>query len=134
MHCIHLTVLFLSLSACHREAPPRRLPGLWVGTLKRGGNLKFIHAEFVRGRSGAGGVLHVAGTGELTLVKAGESDSHVCFVMRRGDDEFVFVGAFGDESIVGRVYHAGQQVPFELYRAWPSPLRGSRASRKGRSG
>jgi len=116
MSCVHLTLVFLSLSACHREATTRRLQGVWVGTLEAGGDLKFIRAEFVRAGSGATGVLHVAGGGDLTLVRAGESDEYVCFEMRRGDDEFVFVGAFREGSIVGRVHHAGEQVPFDLHR------------------
>jgi hypothetical protein len=116
MHCIHFAVVFLSLSFCHQEAPPERLPGVWVGTLDSGEDLQFIRAEFVRARSGATGTLHLAGTGDLTLVKASESDGYVCFVIRRGDDEFVFVGVFLEESIIGRVLHGGEQVPFELHR------------------
>jgi len=92
MHCIHLALAFLSLSFCHQEATPVRLPGVWVGMLEAGGDLQFIRAEFVRGRSRATGTLHLAGTGDLTLVKASESDGYICFVMRRGDDEFVFAG------------------------------------------
>jgi hypothetical protein len=116
MNCIHLVVAFLSLSACHREAPPERLQGPWVGTLEMGGDLEFIRAEFARGRSGMKGALHLAGAGDLILVRASESDSHAYFEMRRGDDEFVFVGAFHEGSIVGRVHHAGEQMPFELHR------------------
>lgn len=116
MNCIHLVVAFLSLSACHREAPPERLQGLWVGTLEVGGDLKFIRAEFARSRSGMKGALHLAGAGDLILVRASESTSHAYFEMRRGDDEFVFVGAFGEGSIAGRVHHAGEQLSFELHR------------------
>jgi len=116
MNCIHLIVAFLSLSACRREAPPGRLQGLWVGTLEVGGDLKLIRAEFARARSGMRGALHLAGAGDLLLVRASESSSHAYFEMRRGDDEFVFVGAFREESIVGRVHHGGEQVTFELHR------------------
>jgi hypothetical protein len=110
MNCIHLTVAFFSLSACHQEAAPPRLQGVWVGTVEVGGDLKFIRADL---RSG---VLHLAGAGDLTLVRASESGSHVYFEARREDDEFVFVGAIREEGIVGRVHHAGEQMPFELYR------------------
>lgn len=113
MNCIHLTVAFLSLSICHPEAPPQRLRGVWVGTLEVGGDLKFIRAEF---HSGVKGTLHLEGAGDLTLVRASESSSHAYFEMRRGNDEFVFVGAFREGSITGSVHHAGQQLPFALYR------------------
>jgi hypothetical protein len=116
MHCIHLALTFLSLSFCHREATPVRLPGVWVGTLDAGADLQFIRAEFVRGRSRATGTLHLAGRGDLTLIKASETDGYVCFVMSRGDDEFVFAGRLDEESITGRVLHDGEQVPFELHR------------------
>ncbi|HWT84898.1 MAG TPA: hypothetical protein VN177_03945 [Myxococcales bacterium] len=52
----------------------------------------------------------------MTLVRASESSSHAYFEMRRGNDEFVFVGAFRKGSITGSVHHAGQQLPFALYR------------------
>ena len=126
MHCIHLAVAFLSLSFCHQEAPPERLPGVWVGALDLGEDLQFIGAEFVRVRSGATGTVHLAGAGDLTLVKASESDGHVCFVMRRGDDEFVFVGVFLEESIIGRLLHGEEQVPFELHRAQQGATPGRR--------
>jgi hypothetical protein len=116
MNCIHLTVVFLSLSACHQEGRPQRLPGFWVGTLEVGGDLRFVRAEFAPARSGMTGSLHLVGAGDMTLVRASESDGSVGFEMRRGDDEFIFVGAFRADAIVGRVHHAGKQVPFELHR------------------
>jgi len=103
MNCIYLTVAFLSLSICHPEAPPQRLRGVWVGTLEVGGDLKFIRAEF---HSGVKGTLHLGGAGDLTLVRAGESSSHAYFEMRRGHDEFVFVGAFQK----GSYPHSGAHV------------------------
>jgi hypothetical protein len=114
MNCTYLTVAFLSLSICHPEAPPQRLRGVWVGTLEVGGDLKFIRVEF---RSGVKGTLHLEGAGDLTLVRAGESSSHAYFEMRRGLDEFVFVGAFQKGSFTGSVHHAGQQFHFALYRS-----------------
>jgi len=113
MNCIYVTVAFLSLSICHPEAPPQRLRGVWVGTLEVGGDLKFIRVEF---QSGVKGTLHLEGAGDLTLVRAGESSSQAYFEMRRGHDEFVFVGAFQKGSFTGSVHHAGQQFPFALYR------------------
>jgi hypothetical protein len=113
MNCIQLTVVFLSLSACHPDAPPQRLRGVWVGTMEAGGDLKFIRAEF---HSGAKGTLHLQGAGDLTLVRASESGSHAYFEMRRGSDEFVFVGTLREGSITGSVHRAGQQLPFALYR------------------
>ncbi|HYS07771.1 MAG TPA: hypothetical protein VEP66_03465 [Myxococcales bacterium] len=133
MHCIHLALAFLSLSFCHQEATPVRLPGVWVGMLEAGGDLQFIRAEFVRGRSRTTGTLHLAGTGDLTLVKASESDGYICFVMRRGDDEFVFAGILDGESITGRVLHGGEQVPFELHRTLEIEARPSRPSRGSRA-
>jgi hypothetical protein len=116
MSCVHLTLFFLSLSICHQDAPPERLEGLWVGTLETGSDLQLIRAEFVGARSGVTGTVRLAGGGDLTLVRASESDRHVCFVMRRGGDEFVFVGALRKGSIGGRVLHAGKQMLFELHR------------------
>ena len=130
MNCIHLTVALLSLSVCHPEAPPQRLRGVWVGTLEVGGDLKFIRAEF---HSGVRGTLHLEDAGDLTLVKASESDGYICFVMRRGDDEFVFAGILDGESITGRVLHGGEQVPFELHRTLEIEARPSRPSRGSRA-
>jgi len=67
MHCIHLALAFLSLSVCHREARPRQLPGLWVGTLEVGRDRKVIRVGFTRARSRVTGALHVAGVGEMTF-------------------------------------------------------------------
>jgi len=113
MNCTLLTVAFLSISVCHPDAPTQRLRGVWVGTLEVGGDLRFIRAEF---HSGMKGTLHLEGAGDLTLVRKSESSNHAYFEMRRGHDEFVFVGTFRVGSITGSVHHAGQQFPFALYR------------------
>jgi hypothetical protein len=112
MNCIHLTVAFLALSAC-RPSPPRQLDGVWVGTIELAGDLKFIRAEF---GSGLAGTLHLAGGGDLELVRASESGGQVFFEMRRGDGVFVFAGALRQDSIVGHVYHAREVLPFKLHR------------------
>ena len=120
MTCIHLTVLFFSLSACHQE-PPRRLPGLWVGTMELGEETRFVRAEFIPGRREIRGRLELDGARALTLVRASENDGSVAFEMSDGDDELLFVGAFEEDSIVGRVHYAGEQVLIELHRV-PEPL------------
>jgi hypothetical protein len=115
MNCIHLTLVFLSLSSCHQQLP-RRLPGIWVGTLRVSGEPRLVRAEFIPAGSGLTGTLHLEGAGDMNLVRASESDGSVGFEMSRGDEEIIFIGAFRAGSIVGRVHHAGEQMAFELRR------------------
>jgi hypothetical protein len=117
MTCIDLVVALLSLSACHPQSPPRRLPGVWVGTLEAEDGPRFVRAEFVPARAGMTGTLHLPGVGDMTLVRASENDGSVGFAMRRGDDELIFLGAFRAGVIVGRAHHAGGQARLELQRA-----------------
>jgi hypothetical protein len=127
MSCIEIGVLWLSVSLCHPDPAYQRLPGVWVGTLESGAGLKLMRAEFVRGRSGLTGVVHLEGTGDLTLLRAGESSRRVYLQTGTGADEFVFVGGFREGSIVGRADHAGKHSRFELHvdpssrAAWPGP-------------
>jgi len=121
MNCVQITVALLSISVCHHEPSPQRLPGLWVGTLESGSELTVMRAEFFLGRSGLSGALHLEGAGDLTVLRAGENRSHVYLVTGSGDDEFVFVGVFREGAIVGRVLHAGVQLPFELHRTKELP-------------
>src|SRR5580765_7870543 len=107
MSCIHLTVIFLSLSICHQEEPPRRLPGVWVGTLEVDGERRPVRAEFTPSGAEMTGRLHLAGAGDMTLVRVSESDGSVGFQARRGDDELIFIGAFREQAIVGRAHYAG---------------------------
>lgn len=117
MSCIHLTVIFLSLSICHQEEPPRRLPGVWVGTLEVDGERRPVRAEFTPSGAEMTGRLQLAGAGDMTLVRVSESDGSVGFQARRGDDELIFIGAFREQAIVGRAHYAGEQVALELRRA-----------------
>ena len=130
MSCIQLTVVLLSLSTCREEGPPRRLAGAWVGLLDVDGEPRFVRAEFTPGRSGMTGSLHLAGAGEMILVRASESDGSVGFEMRRGDDELIFLGAFDADSIVGFVHHGGELIPLELHR---TPRIARRSGPKARS-
>ena len=116
MSCIHLTVLFLSLSICHQEGPPRRLPGVWVGTLEVDGERRPVRAEFTPSGGEMTGRLHLAGAGDMTLVRVSESDGSVGFAMSGGDDDLIFVGAFREQAIVGRAHYGGAQVALELRR------------------
>jgi hypothetical protein len=113
MSCIELTVVLLSISVCHPDASPRRLPGRWVGAWESGGELKLMRAEFVRGHWGWTGALHLEGAGDLPLLLAAESRKYVYLQTR---DDFAFAGVFRDGAIVGRVLHAGQHFPFELHQ------------------
>lgn len=117
MSCIHLTVLFLSLSICRQEGPPRRLPGVWGGTLEVNGERRPVRAEFTPSGGEMTGRLHLAGAGDMTLGRVSESDGSVGFETRRGDDELIFIGAFREQAIVGRAHYAGEQVALELRRA-----------------
>ena len=135
MSCIEITLVLLSISICRPDTSIRRLPGAWVGTLESRGELKVIRAEFVRGRSGLTGAVHLEGEGELALLRAVESGSGVYLETR--DDDFVFVGSFREDSIAGRVHHAGEQFPFELRRMPGTRSRNTPAQRQatnGRSG
>jgi len=121
MSCIEIGVLLLSISVCRPDASPRRLHGTWVGTLGQ----KVLRAEFTRG------ALYVEGAGELTVLRAGESSSRA--YLEAGDD-FVLVGAFQGDTMVGNAYRAGEELPFELHReAHISPPRAHRSGTAARS-
>jgi hypothetical protein len=105
MGCIEITVLVLSISICRPDVSPRRLPGRWVGAL----GSKALRAELGPGLNGA---VHIEGTGELTVVRAGESSRRVYLET----DGLVFVGVLRNRSIVGRVYRGAEELPFELHR------------------
>ena len=94
-----------------------------------------MRAEFVRGRSGLTGAVHLDSEGDLALLRAVESGSGIYLETR--DEDFLFVGSFRGDSIAGRVHHAGEQFPFELRRMPGTRSRNTPAQARatnGRSG